>query len=341
MVDHLELGYVTKMTLIAESATKKSIEDKTPVRVFVGVRSIVVYCSKGEEKELLSKLSLLSGMSWDINNYSLSPESLRSRVVCYWHPDKLDKNASSQLLAVVKAGGRVMPLVDHLESKYGFTHLSLVNEHYFLQHRCFYSVTRRSRRFIKRCLDIGIALLLLAFTWPLILLGMLLVGGTSGFPIIYKQERVGRYNKPFLIYKLRTMIKDSESNGLARWSSSDDDRVIRFGKILRATRIDELPQIYNILKGEMSFVGPRPERQQFIDLLQEHVPWYPFRHSVKPGLTGWAQIKYGYGSSIEDAMIKHQYDIYYLKNQSIGLDLKITLKTLRTVFQGLVSCLKK
>ncbi|OEF58607.1 sugar transferase [Enterovibrio norvegicus] len=304
-------------------------------------KSVLVYCSKSEEAELRSKLSLVIGFNWELNNYEHLPESLRLRDVCYWHPDKLDALASTQLLAVVKAGGRVIPLIDYLEKRHGFTHLFLVNEHYFLQHRCFYSITRKSHRSVKRGMDLFIAFLLFVLTLPLITLGMSLVALSSGFPVIYRQERVGRYNKPFVIYKIRTMQRDSESNGQARWSSDDDERVIRFGRFLRKTRIDELPQIYNILKGDMSFVGPRPERQQFVDLLQEHVPWYPFRHSVKPGLTGLAQIKHGYGSSIEDAMIKHQYDIYYLKNQSIGFDLNISLRTLKTVVKGLLSCLKK
>ncbi|WP_407330967.1 sugar transferase [Enterovibrio sp. 27052020O] len=324
---------------------KQKIKAKLPASFDARVRrqatSLNVYCSKSERDVLQSKLMLLNGINWELNNYDASPESLRSKTVCYWHPDKLDAEASAQLLAVVKAGGRVMPLVDYLEDKYELTHLFLVNEHYFLQHRCFYAVTRKSRRFMKRGMDIAISLAILSVTWPLMLLGSLLVVTTSGFPVIYKQERVGRYNRPFVIYKLRTMSTDSEADGVARWSGDDDERITTLGKFLRTTRIDELPQIYNILKGDMSFVGPRPERQQFVDLLQEHVPWYPFRHSVKPGLTGWAQINHGYGSSIEDAMIKHQYDIYYMKNQSIGFDLKITLKTVRTVVRGLLSCLKK
>ncbi|ENO8416354.1 sugar transferase [Vibrio mimicus] len=329
------------MAFIGISSSKYRSKYKPLSNVLIGTRSVLVYCAKSEESLLRKKLALLSGMSWDINNYSVSPERLRSKVVCYWHPDKLDESTSAQLLAVVRSGGRVMPLIDYLEAKFGYTHLFFVNEQYFLQHRCFYAVTRKSRRLAKRVMDIAIALLLFSVTWPLILLGFLLVGSSSGFPIIYKQERIGRYNRPFMIYKLRTMIPDSEVNGVARWSSKDDDRLIRFGKFLRSTRIDELPQIYNILKGDMSFVGPRPERQQFVELLEEHVPWYRFRHSLKPGLTGWAQIKHGYGSSIEDAMIKHQYDIYYIKNQSIGFDLQITLKTFKTVVQGLISCLKR
>ena len=140
--------------------------------------------------------------------------------------------------------------------------------------------------------------------------------------------------KPFMVVKFRSMRTDSEVDGTPRWATSNDDRVTRVGRIIRKTRIDELPQLFSVLKGDMSLVGPRPERPFFVEQLTKEIPFYAVRHSVKPGVTGWAQVRYQYGSTVEDSQQKLQYDLYYVKNHALFLDLKIMLETVRVVLTG-------
>ncbi|MBR5050422.1 MAG: sugar transferase, partial [Desulfovibrio sp.] len=149
-------------------------------------------------------------------------------------------------------------------------------------------------------------------------------------PVIYKQDRVGLFEKEFTVYKFRSMRTDAEKNG-AVWAKEHDDRVTRIGRFIRKVRIDELPQLWNILKGDMSFIGPRPERMAFVTQLKKDIPYYSLRHTVKPGLTGWAQVCYPYGASQEDALHKLEYDLYYIKNMSLLLDIVIILKTVGVV----------
>jgi sugar transferase (PEP-CTERM system associated) len=184
---------------------------------------------------------------------------------------------------------------------------------------------------LKRFLDVAVSLLLLVLTLPLLLIAAVAVRLDSKGPIFYRQERVGAAGKPFDMYKFRTMRVDAESVGGPQWAALADPRVTRVGAFLRRTRIDELPQILNVLKGEMSFVGPRPERPYFVDHLAEQVPFYLERHRVRPGITGWAQINYPYGASIEDARAKLSYDLYYIKNFSFLFDLLIILSTAEVV----------
>ena len=150
-------------------------------------------------------------------------------------------------------------------------------------------------------------------------------------PIFYKQERVGKNRKPFTIYKFRSMRENAESGG-ARWATENDPRVTKMGHLLRLTHVDELPQIWNVFRGDISVVGPRPERPEFVSMLEETVPYYAVRHAVRPGITGWAQVSYRYGASIEDAMRKLESDLYYVKNMSLSFDLKIMLRTIGVVF---------
>jgi lipopolysaccharide/colanic/teichoic acid biosynthesis glycosyltransferase len=156
----------------------------------------------------------------------------------------------------------------------------------------------------------------------------------TGRPILYRQKRVGEYGQVFEILKFRSMFVDAEKDGVPRWATKNDDRITRVGKFLRLTRIDELPQLLNVLRGDMSFVGPRPERPPFVNELSRKVPFYASRHSVKPGITGWAQIRYPYGASVDDAVQKLQFDLYYVKNHSLFLDLVILLQTAQVVLFG-------
>ncbi len=192
----------------------------------------------------------------------------------------------------------------------------------------------QSRHLVKRTFDLLAALALLALTAPIMLLAGLAIALESGFPLIYRQERVGARGQKFMLLKFRSMVRDAEPDGAAQWASVNDARVTRVGRFLRRTRIDELPQLLNVLKGEMSFVGPRPERQCFVAELSERIPFYGVRHSVKPGITGWAQVRCAYGASVEDAVRKLQFDLYYVKNHTFLLDLLILLETVRVVLFG-------
>jgi len=187
------------------------------------------------------------------------------------------------------------------------------------------------RTLIKRIFDIIASLILLIVTLPIMLLAALLIVIEDGTPVFYQQERVGLAGKFYKVIKFRSMFNDAEKGGKPQWAVTDDPRVTRVGKIIRKLRIDELPQIFNVLKGEMSFVGPRPERPHFVDILTAQVPYYNLRHSIKPGITGWAQVRYPYGASIEDAIEKLQYDLYYVKNHSLFLDFIILINTVGVV----------
>ena len=191
----------------------------------------------------------------------------------------------------------------------------------------------RSRDFVKRAFDITVSIILLVILWPLMLLTALAVYLETGRPLIYSQERVGLNSKPFRIYKFRSMRQDAEKDG-AVWAQKNDSRVTRVGAFIRNTRLDELPQLYNVIRGDMSFVGPRPERPEFVKELSEKIPFYDTRHRVKPGLMGWAQLKYPYGASQEDAKGKLRYDLYYMKNHSFLMDLLIMIQTVEVVLLG-------
>jgi sugar transferase (PEP-CTERM system associated) len=187
------------------------------------------------------------------------------------------------------------------------------------------------RTFMKRSFDIVCSVIILVLTLPLMLLAALAVKLEDRGPVFYSQERVGKDGKTFFVHKFRSMRTDAEKGGKPQWAQQNDPRITRIGNFMRKTRIDELPQILNVFKGEMSFVGPRPERPYFVEQLIEVVPYYNVRHSVKPGITGWAQVRYGYGSSAEDALQKLQYDLYYVKNNSLFLDVLILIDTLKVV----------
>ncbi len=186
---------------------------------------------------------------------------------------------------------------------------------------------------VKRLSDALLALSLLVLALPLMLLVALVVGLRRDGPVLYVQTRVGRYGRPFRMFKFRTMRVDAE-DGAARWAQDADPRRTAIGGFLRRTRLDELPQLVNVLLGDMSFVGPRPERPEFMSELERAIPYYAWRHVVRPGLTGWAQITYGYGSSVEDARRKLEYDLYYIRHYSVGTDLFIVLRTLSAALRG-------
>ena len=190
------------------------------------------------------------------------------------------------------------------------------------------------RDIMKRMFDLTIASLILLLAWPFMLLTAISVCLESRGPILYKQVRVGLNGKEFSINKFRSMSQDAEKDGKAVWAAKNDARVTRVGAFIRNTRLDELPQLYNVFKGDMSFVGPRPERPEFVKELNEAIPYYDARHRVKPGLMGWAQLKYPYGASVDDARGKLKYDLYYVKNYSFFMDVLIVIQTVEVVLLG-------
>ena len=184
---------------------------------------------------------------------------------------------------------------------------------------------------LRRLISVTIALTGLILILPIVPFVILAIKLDSPGPVFYKQQRVGRNNVPFYVYKFRTMRPDAEAKTGAVWAGADDPRITRIGKFLRASRLDEIPQLWCVLRGDMAFVGPRPERPEFVEWLTRQIPYYRVRHVIRPGITGWAQIRYKYGSTVEDAKEKLQYDLYYIKNISIGLDLLIMFQTVKTI----------
>jgi sugar transferase (PEP-CTERM system associated) len=195
-------------------------------------------------------------------------------------------------------------------------------------------VVSRWTRFFKRAFDLLLATIGFVLAAPLTLLTALAVYLDSDGPILYCQERVGERGRRFTVYKFRSMRVDAEKPDTPVWAQDGDDRVTRVGRFIRTTRLDELPQLWNVISGDMSFVGPRPERPFFVEQLAKEIPYYQQRHAVKPGLTGWAQVKYQYGSTVEDAIEKLRYDLYYIKHLSIALDLSIVIDTVKVILFG-------
>jgi exopolysaccharide biosynthesis polyprenyl glycosylphosphotransferase len=220
-------------------------------------------------------------------------------------------------------------LVSFYEKVLGKMPLNSLERSWFLEN--FNNKNFKWNKIVKKTIDLlfaGLFSLVSLVLLPFIALSIKL---ESKGPLIYSQERVGLNGKIFTVYKFRSMVKNAETNG-AQWAKENDARVTRVGKFIRKTRIDEIPQFWNILKGDMSFVGPRPERPEFVSELKEKITFYDERHLVKPGLSGWAQINFPYGASVEDAKEKLSYDLFYIKNQSVALDISTILKTFNTVF---------
>ncbi len=234
-----------------------------------------------------------------------------------------------ELLDCKLRGVRVYDLASYFEQTLGQIRLDALYAGWLIFGEGFSQPAMRS--FVKRVFDLLFALVLLVLAAPVMLLAALLIVIESGFPIFYRQERVGLHGRLFNVVKFRSMRNDAEKDGTPRWAVAKDDRVTRIGRIIRKTRIDELPQLFSVLSGEMSLVGPRPERPYFVDQLTKQIPFYAVRHSVKPGVTGWAQVRYHYGASVDDAAQKLQYDLYYVKNHTLLLDLVILFETVEVV----------
>jgi sugar transferase (PEP-CTERM system associated) len=237
-----------------------------------------------------------------------------------------------ELLDCKLYGVKVLDLASHFEQTLGQIRLDALRAGWLIFGDGFRQGFFRTA--VKRIFDIAFAGLLFLLALPVMLLAMVAIVIESGFPVFYRQERVGINGRLFNVIKFRSMRTDAEKDGKPRWATGSDSRVTRVGRFIRKTRIDELPQLINVIKGDMSMVGPRPERPYFVDQLTREIPFYAVRHSVKPGVTGWAQVRYHYGSSVEDSAEKLQYDLYYVKNHTLFLDLVVLFETVGVVLTG-------
>lgn len=244
---------------------------------------------------------------------------------------KLEEKISQELMLARFGGHQVLDLTDFYERVWQKVPVYYLGHEWFVLSEGFRLLNNPLRLRLKRLTDLLLSTVLLLLLWPLLLVTALAIRLESSGAVLYKQIRTGKDGRNFKIYKFRSMRQDAEKAG-ARWASKNDSRVTRIGKWIRLTRIDELPQLWNVFRGDMSFIGPRPERPEFNVDLEKVIPFYHLRHLVRPGITGWAQVKYPYGASVEDAKEKLQFDLFYIKNYDLFLDFQIIMKTVRIVF---------
>ncbi|GIU37015.1 hypothetical protein TUM4637_35920 [Shewanella hafniensis] len=335
MVNKLGLCMNLRVNEIVEADEFQPI--KTVTKRFKSKRQVLtqeviyVYCPKDRELEIGE---IIDDYSFDmiVNDYSIT--DLSCKVICHFESARLSKEQRQFLVKATELGAWVEPLVSYLDERLGYTEVRLLHSGYFLHQKAFSILSTKRTQLAKRVIDLLAAFLLCTVAIPVGLITALAIKLESPGPVFYKQRRTGQYNDEFEVIKFRSMRSDAEKSG-AQWATQNDTRVTKVGNFIRKTRIDELPQIINILKGEMSIVGPRPEREVFIAKLEKEIPYYRFRHAVKPGVTGLAQVSYPYGASVEDAVWKHKYDIYYIKHHSTLLDIKILLKTVKVVLFGM------
>ena len=237
-----------------------------------------------------------------------------------------------ELLDCKLSGVRVFDITTYFERMLGQIRIDFVNAGWLIFGDGFNQGFYRTA--VKRVFDILCSLILIVLAAPVMLITAIAIKLESSGPVFYRQERVGYNSKPFNVIKFRSMRTDAEKDGKPRWATANDNRVTRVGNIIRLIRVDELPQLFNVLGGDMSLVGPRPERPFFVEQLTNEIPYYAVRHSIKPGVTGWAQVRYAYGSTVEDSQEKLQYDLYYVKNHSLFLDFVILFETVGVVLTG-------
>lgn len=269
--------------------------------------------------------------NWDQLNSAVRNNNVAGVIVV--SRNSLPANLVNRLMRIRIQGIRVYDLNDFYEKFLSCLPVFNLDQNWIAMSHGFDLIHNPIGLRFKRYLDILISLLLGTSLLPVLLLLALLVLITSGRPVLYKQVRRGENGRNITLYKFRTMVVEAEADG-AQFTRKDDPRITLVGKLLRKFRLDELPQLWNVLLGEMSFIGPRPERPEFIQDLQEKIPYYNLRHIVKPGITGWAQVMHGYGDSVEDAIEKLQYDLFYIKNYSLTLDVAIIIRSMKVVLFG-------
>ena len=324
------MDYTQNADYVASQGASTDVKDDVSSASVPG-STVYVYCPISDEY-LVAETLAKSGIDAVINQFHFS--GFTGKTILHYKQAELDHDVCEFLIRATEYGAWVEPLVSYLDKTLGYTEISLLHQGYFLHQKAFSILTHRSNRLIKRAVDLLFSTILSVIAVPVGLITAVIIKLESPGPVFYRQKRVGHYNYEFEVIKFRSMRSDAEKNG-AQWASQNDTRVTKVGYFIRKTRIDELPQLINVFKGEMSLVGPRPEREVFITDLEKEIPYYRFRHAVKPGITGLAQVKYPYGASIEDAIWKHKYDVYYIKHQSFYVDIKILLLTVKVVLFGM------
>ncbi len=314
----------------AGAKAKKLLEDLAPEIAVLGVTIVGCIPSENEVTQVDSQLVVKEPGDW----LDYAKRAQISEIVI--SPDERRRSSGNafplgQFLDCKLAGVDVSDALSFCERELGRIDIDLLQPSWMLFSDGFKYSKRRS--IAKRLFDLALASIFFLVLWPFMLLTAIAVRLDSPGPVLYHQIRVGLNGKSFRIYKFRSMRQDAEKNG-AVWAKKNDSRVTRVGAFIRNTRLDELPQLYNVLAGHMSFVGPRPERPEFVSELANQIPFYETRHKVKPGLMGWAQLKYPYGASVDDARNKLTYDLYYTKNHSFLMDMLIMIQTVEIVLLG-------
>ncbi|MEG3222157.1 sugar transferase [Vibrio gigantis] len=323
---------VNRKALDNEPQDEVFFEDTSYTKTPKKISNIIhIYCPSDCIDTLKFVLSR-HDLDYDINNYSL--RDFKGKTLCHFQSSGLPKEHRTFLIGATELGAWVEPLVSYFDRKLGYTETELLHSGYFLHQKAFSILSNKRNENEKRFIDLLFVFMIGLVAIPVGLITALLIKLESPGPVFFKQRRTGQYNQEFEVIKFRSMRNDAEKNG-AQWATKNDARVTKVGNFIRKTRIDELPQLINVYRGEMSMVGPRPEREVFIEDLEKEIPYYRFRHAVKPGVTGLAQVKYPYGASVEDAVWKHKFDIYYIKHQNWKMELKILFLTIKTVVFGM------
>lgn len=325
----LPISYTRQRVLVYGTGVRASIVGKSLQENDPGIELIGYFRGPQEKESVISGLNVVSpGKTLT----DVVREQGVNEIVVALSERRGGSMPMRELLDCKLQGIHVIDLATHFEQLLGQVHLEAVSAGWLIFGDGFKQGLMRS--LVKRLLDVVGSAVLLLLASPVMLLTTILIFIESGRPIFYRQERVGLNGGVFNVIKFRSMRQDAEKDGTPRWAGAGDTRVTRVGKIIRKMRIDELPQLFCVLKGDMSLVGPRPERPYFVERLTQDIPYYALRHGIKPGLTGWAQVRYHYGASIKDAEQKLQYDLYYVKNHSWLLDLIILFETVGVVLTG-------
>jgi sugar transferase (PEP-CTERM system associated) len=327
--DDTKISTAGQLTLIFDTGPETAAIDKAPNRSDSELQIVGLYPSQDDTKVstsgqlILPRSQSLSAMAHVLNV---------DEIIIAVHERRGGVLPMRELLDCKLSGVNVLDLASYFERTLGQIRLDSLHAGWLVFSEGFRQGWRRS--LVKRVFDIVTATILLSLALPVMAVTAILIVLEDGFPIIYRQERVGFNGHLFNVVKFRSMRKNAESDGKPRWATANDDRTTRVGRIIRKLRIDELPQLVSVLAGKMSLVGPRPERPYFVDQLTRDIPFYGVRHSVKPGVTGWAQVNYHYGASVDDSIQKLQYDLYYVKNHTLFLDIVILFETIGVVLTG-------
>lgn len=329
LIDFVICHLSKKRLLVLGSGTRASVIEKRMRRAVDQIHFEIVGFLRvnGDDPNKVCKSKVIEN-DLPIDQYVLNNKIEQIVIAC---DERRDNLAFEEIAKCKLKGVKVIDILEFVENETDQLAIELIYPGWVLYSQPFQTPSPFETLTLQM-FNSALAIVIAIFTWPLLLLAALAIKLEDGLkaPVLYRQTRVGINSKPFDIYKLRSMKTDAEKNG-AVWASADDERMTKVGRFLRKYRIDEIPQLYNVIRGEMGFVGPRPERPEFVDKLNLSIPFYNERHQVKPGLTGWAQLSYSYGASESDALDKLQFDLYYVKNRSYLFDLLIILRTIEVV----------